>query len=190
MHIERKWGEVIMGEVIEASIASADRLMYIKLLNFLQDFADVEPEKYEIHIKDDWNNLNECNLYALSEIEEWIDTKIISIIGNAEAGTIGLYIEKDGQIYTYDFWLNQGNEIDDDKYSEFKKEVAELLEGMKMDLACVGREMFVDYSKGYDSAIEDSSGIDYIIASENVEKNYHISTTIKRKKSKPEYLVV
>ena len=25
---------------------------------------------------------------------------------------------------------------------------------------------------------------------ENVEKNYHISTTIKRKKSKPEYLVV
>ena len=171
-----------MGEVMEVSIVSTDRTMYSELLSFICDFSKIESADCEILRLDNWRYSNQCKLNSLSEIEQWMDSKIITVTDKNDAGSIGINIEKDRDKFIYDVWFNPKDEIDEAKYMEFKERVLDMLRGMRFELACIGREMSVDYSKGYEYAIEKGRGIDCIVVSESVENNYNIEMMVKMKK--------
>jgi len=179
-----------MGEVIEVSIVSSDRTMYSELLFFIRDYTKIESANCEILRLDDWRYSNQSTLNALSEIEQWMDSKIITITEKSDVESIGVNIEKDGDSFIYDVWFNPKEEIDEAKYMEFKERVISMLKGMKLEVACIGREIAVNYSNGYKYAIEKCRGIDCIIASESVEKKYNISAIISLKKKPPVYYII
>ena len=179
-----------MGEVIEASIISSNRTLYKELLLFIRDFTKIKSVNCEIHRLDDWRYSNECSLDALSEIDQWVDSKIITIAEKNDIGSIGVNIEKEGDKFIYDVWHNPKNEIDAAKYSEFKEKTISMLKSMQFEMACIGREISVDYSKGYGYVAEKARGIDCIIALESIEEIYHISEKISLRKKKPEYYVI
>lgn len=179
-----------MGEIIELSVASVDRTVYVDFLNFMRKNTNIISDEHEILRIDDWNYSNETRLNKFSEIENWIDTKIISVTEKNDIGSIGLYIEKVGEFFFYDIWFNPQNVITEVQYMNFKEKAVSFLKSIKLDVACVGREMSIDYSKGYKKAIEVGRGIDIVLVSNAVEKEYYISKIVNQKKVKPDFEVI
>ena len=179
-----------MGEIIEINVASADRTIYVDLLNFMRKYTNVTSDDCEILRIDDWNYSNETRLNNYSEIENWLDTKIICITEKSDIGSIGLYIEKENEVFSYDIWFNPKKEMAETQYADFKEKAVSFLKGIKLDIACIGKELSIDYSKGYEKAIEVGRGIEYIIVSKIVEEKYGISTIVNQKKVKPDFEVI
>ena len=75
-----------------------------------------------------------------------------------------MIIEKDGDKFIYDVWVNPQEDIDEAKYMEFIERVISLLKGRIFDLAFIGMESSVNYSNGYEYAIEKCRGVDCIVA--------------------------
>lgn len=122
---------------------------------------------------DDWCWSNQRKLDCISSIEQELsEGKIITVEMHSSIWkALGLYIERDNDIYTYTFWINTEGfpEIDVDEITEQNKKyyvsacsiLEHLMEKYVIQFECIaiGLESEVQYSSDMVKMISESSGV-------------------------------
>ena len=74
---------------------------------------------------------------------------------------LGIYIEKNNFLYSYDWWINPREDISDNQYEEIKEYLSNYCRSNKDYLiSAIGRELMVDLDEDIETAIEQARNVD------------------------------
>lgn len=156
-----------MEEVVEISAVSKNYEFFADVLAFLERYLEKRDRVKKISVMDNWLYENCSQVEQISEIEEYIESKIVVIEETAANGQIGVSIEKYGNYYILEGWINKSQGIVRAEYESIIDSLVKRFQKTKEIVACgIGREIMVNYGKGIGAAIIDAHNIDLWLISE------------------------
>lgn len=153
-----------MGEVIEINIVSHEKCQISHLLRFISLQMKDSVIKRTIEIMDNWQYENVFEVADEMDIEDFVDTKIISITEMMSMGQAGVNIESLNGYYTYCIWFNGKYSMSDIEYIELIKHFIDYACNIEMIdkilIGAIGKESIFEYLKDIKKTINTSHNID------------------------------